>query len=301
MTKRPVAFRVPRMDCAGTHASTRDFRLFSDEGEARAAAEELGLEYEGLYVVSDRASPMTDLDRAPSSIRDDSICESSLNPNKSSGDIGELKPCPFCGGPAGFIGEPAKGYNVRCRHCLATSGWGDYGYQVSGKWNSRLSELPGGKREQNYEARHPGEEQMVLHPLSDIRDLDDVVRELGIEASDETPAEAVRALKAEIEALSVPDPESATEIERLRREVEEQKSWVQAWFDQARKAVDEKRTAESAVAAARSAMSKFLTAWNSLPEGNYTPSRIDKWLNSDAMKEGVSAIRAAGEKKTAEV
>ena len=89
MTKRPVAFRVPRMDCAGTHASTRDFRLFSDEGEARAAAEELGLEYEGLYVVSDRASPMTDLDRAPSSIRDDSICESSLHPNKSSGDIVE--------------------------------------------------------------------------------------------------------------------------------------------------------------------------------------------------------------------
>ena len=43
MTKRPVAFRVPRMDCAGTHASTRDFRLFSDEGEARAAAESIHL------------------------------------------------------------------------------------------------------------------------------------------------------------------------------------------------------------------------------------------------------------------
>lgn len=32
---------------------------------------------------------MTDLDTGPSSIRDDSICESSLPPNKSSGDIGE--------------------------------------------------------------------------------------------------------------------------------------------------------------------------------------------------------------------
>ena len=40
---------------------------------------------------------MTDLDTGPSSIRDDSICEPSLNPNKSSGDIGELKRCPFCG------------------------------------------------------------------------------------------------------------------------------------------------------------------------------------------------------------
>ena len=35
------------------------------------------------------AAPMTDLDTGPSSIRDDSICESSLPPNKSSGDIVE--------------------------------------------------------------------------------------------------------------------------------------------------------------------------------------------------------------------
>lgn len=49
---------------------------------------------------------------------------------------GELKPCPFCGGPADFIGEP-HGYSVRCLHCLATSGPGDYGYQVTTKWNTR--------------------------------------------------------------------------------------------------------------------------------------------------------------------
>jgi hypothetical protein len=35
------------------------------------------------------ATPMTDLETGPSSIRDDSICESSLHPNKSSGDIVE--------------------------------------------------------------------------------------------------------------------------------------------------------------------------------------------------------------------
>lgn len=39
----------------------------------------------------------------------------------------------------------------------------------------------------------------VQMPLSDVNDLDAVVRELGIEDSDTTPAEAVRALKAELE------------------------------------------------------------------------------------------------------
>jgi len=37
---------------------------------------------------------MTNSDPAPSSIRDDSICEPSLNPNKSSGDIGERTHAP---------------------------------------------------------------------------------------------------------------------------------------------------------------------------------------------------------------
>lgn len=44
-----------------------------------------------------------------------------------------------------------------------------------------------------------GDSQM--HPLSDIRDLDEVVRELGIQDSSTTPAEAVRELNAEIERL----------------------------------------------------------------------------------------------------
>ncbi len=46
-----------------------------------------------------------------------------------------------------------------------------------------------------------GEEEMVLHPLSDIRELDEVVHELGIQDSGTTPAEAIRELKAEIEKL----------------------------------------------------------------------------------------------------
>lgn len=44
----------------------------------------------------------------------------------------------------------------------------------------------------------PGER---LHPTSDINDLDEVCRELGIQNSEVTPAEAVRELNAEIERL----------------------------------------------------------------------------------------------------
>lgn len=71
-------------------------------------------------------------------------------------------------------------------------------------------------RGSNYEDRHPSEEQMVLHPLSDINDLDDVCRELGIQDSHVTPAEAVRELNAEIEALRErlkPQQQLADELE----------------------------------------------------------------------------------------
>lgn len=52
-------------------------------------------------------APMNDLDPTPSSIRDDSICESSLNPNKSSGDIGERTWTPeqFWEFAAAFLGD----------------------------------------------------------------------------------------------------------------------------------------------------------------------------------------------------
>lgn len=50
---------------------------------------------------------MTDLETGPSSIRDDSICESSLRPNKSSGDIGERTWTPeqFWEFAAAFLGD----------------------------------------------------------------------------------------------------------------------------------------------------------------------------------------------------
>lgn len=71
-------------------------------------------------------------------------------------------------------------------------------------------------RGSNYEARHPSDEKMVLHPLSDICDLDDVCRELGIQDSHVTPAEAVRELNAEIEMLNErlkPQRQLADELE----------------------------------------------------------------------------------------
>lgn len=50
--KRPVAFRVPRADpeTSGQTISKTEWRLFSDEGDAREAAKALGVDYQGLYV-----------------------------------------------------------------------------------------------------------------------------------------------------------------------------------------------------------------------------------------------------------
>lgn len=49
----------------------------------------------------------------------------------------KLLPCPFCEGPANFIGAPGRGYEVKCQHCGAKGGWGDYCYQVEALWNRR--------------------------------------------------------------------------------------------------------------------------------------------------------------------
>jgi len=51
----------------------------------------------------------------------------------------------------------------------------------------------------NYEGRHPND--MVLHPLSEIREWDEALAVLGIQDSTQTPAEAIRELNAEIERL----------------------------------------------------------------------------------------------------
>ena len=44
--------------------------------------------------------------------------------------------------------------------------------------------------------------EMVLHPLTEIREWDEALAVLGIQDSHVTPAEAVRELNAEIERLS---------------------------------------------------------------------------------------------------
>lgn len=49
----------------------------------------------------------------------------------------KLRECPFCGGPPDYIGTESSGYNVHCGHCVAESGWGDYGYRTQDKWNRR--------------------------------------------------------------------------------------------------------------------------------------------------------------------
>ncbi len=52
----------------------------------------------------------------------------------------ELKPCPFCGGEAEYVGSEGKGYWVQCKACYARGPWGDYGYQALAAWNRRAPE-----------------------------------------------------------------------------------------------------------------------------------------------------------------
>lgn len=52
-TKRPVAFRVRRVSPDGVELLD-EFRLFNDEREASEAADALGIDYEGLYLVGGR-------------------------------------------------------------------------------------------------------------------------------------------------------------------------------------------------------------------------------------------------------
>ena len=42
---------------------------------------------------------------------------------------------------------------------------------------------------------------MVMHPLAEIREWDEALAVLGIQDSDQTPADAIRELNARIEAL----------------------------------------------------------------------------------------------------
>lgn len=86
--------------------------------------------------------------------------------------------------------------------------------------------------------------EMVLHPLSDIRDLHEVVHELGIEDSSTTPAEAVRELKSEIDSLhtalagTAPVPIKALEHIRLHLLNEYQMDLYKAKFPELEAALE---------------------------------------------------------------
>lgn len=69
------------------------------------------------------------------------------------------------------------------------------------------------RRAPNYEGRHP--DDMVLHPLTEIREWDEALAELGIQDSTQTPAEAVRELNAEIERLRAPVPSGLLKRSRM--------------------------------------------------------------------------------------
>ena len=166
---------------------------------------------------------MTDLDTGPSSIRDDSICESSLPPNKSSGDIGELKPCPWCGSTASRVRIMSRDA-IQCdgENCGVIK-------RTPDEWNTRA-----------------------------------------------------------------PDPESAAEIERLRREVEETRS---ACAQTSNSYLNRALTAESAVAAAWEEAAKIAENLRFA----ILPDQMNKWELAEAQRRAIaSAIRAAVSKKTAE-
>jgi hypothetical protein len=57
LVKRPVAFRLPRVD--GDRLSTTEWRYFHNEADAAAEAEQLGIDYQGLYVRNGEAITMS--------------------------------------------------------------------------------------------------------------------------------------------------------------------------------------------------------------------------------------------------
>lgn len=70
---------------------------------------------------------------------------------------------------------------------------------LAGRLESALKGEPAHYDRGNYEDRHPND--MVLHPLTEIREWDEALAVLGIQDGDQTPADAIRELKAEINRL----------------------------------------------------------------------------------------------------
>ena len=53
----------------------------------------------------------------------------------------DLKPCPFCGGEAEYIGD-CEMVRVECNICGAnTSGWWDEPEDAAQDWNRRIKEI----------------------------------------------------------------------------------------------------------------------------------------------------------------
>lgn len=123
----------------------------------------------------------------------------------------DLLPCPFCGSDDIIIadnvevfGQSSDQVYARCNKC-GTNGPSAYtDPNALAKWNKRASG-----------ALVPVSADECLVPKSDRDDLDEVCRELGIQDSEVTPAQAVRELNAEIERLPGPASAVATVLRPL--------------------------------------------------------------------------------------
>lgn len=215
---------------------------------------------------------MTNSDPAPSSIRDDSICEPSLNPNKSSGDIVELKPCRKCGVLDFELwdGRGTQAYLI-CNECGQ-----EEGVQVVDLFDQ--------------DERPAWDDKLLCYP----------------------PHAVKRANEHLVEEWNTrtPDPESAAEIERLRLELNDARICISGLNKDWNKEHAGRLTAESAVAAAWGEAIKCVpTNWldNLLtgpdaPRGPLGNPDVERLLLGiiNRMKARASAIRAAGAEKTAE-
>lgn len=201
---------------------------------------------------------------------DDSICESSLNPNKSSGDIGELRPCPFCG----------RGY-VGCYNNIA---------RIESESNTKRWVLECSSCAVTFHAENNESQEEVLAWWN----------------------------------TRAPDPESAAEIERLRREVgdlRESSAIHESYCEKAMQSYELaagvcsqqadviaqlKLTAESAVAAAWEEAAKIAAGHADaiLKRAQIHPTEgfINGMLGANAslVRSVASAIRTAVSKKTTE-
>jgi hypothetical protein len=78
-----------------------------------------------------------------------------------------------------------------------------------------------------YESRHPSD--MVLHPLSEIREWDEALAVLGIQDSDQTPADAIRERDAEIEEAGKAAISLRNELDRMTADRNYHADLAESW------------------------------------------------------------------------